>query len=97
MKNTQNTQMTHYTLFILFNNSLNEFCVDRKVCVTLESAYRTGQNILGGENVYGYVITKEDDHSWSIVTKCVQGVNYTIGENNGRIFIEEGCPQIVMV
>jgi hypothetical protein len=27
----------------------------------------------------------------------VQGVDYIIGEHNGRIFIEEGCPQIVMV
>jgi len=92
-----NTQMPFYTLFILSTNSINEFCVDRKVCVNLESAYRTGQNILGAENVYGYVITKEDDYSWSVITKCVQGVDYTIGEHNGRIFIEEGCPQIVMV
>jgi hypothetical protein len=92
-----NTQMPFYTLFILSTNSINEFCVDRKVCVNLESAYRTGQNILGAENVYGYVITKEDDYSWSVITKCVQGVDYIIGEHNGRIFIEEGCPQIVMV
>jgi hypothetical protein len=27
----------------------------------------------------------------------VQGVDYTIGEHNGRIFIEEGRSQIVMV
>ena len=86
-----------FTLFILSTNSINEFCVDRKVCVTLESAYRTGQNILGAENVYGYVITKHDQDSWSVITETVRGVDYTIGEHNGRVFIEEGKAQIVMV
>jgi hypothetical protein len=89
--------MPFFTLFILSANSIGEFCVDRKVCVNLESAYRTGQNILGAENVYGYVITKHEQDSFSVITECVQGVDYTIGEHNGRIFIEEGCPQIVMV
>ena len=89
--------MPFYTLFILSANSIGEFCVDRKVCVNLESAYRTGQNILGAENVYGYVITKHEQDSFSVITECVQGVNYTIGEHNGRIFIEEGCSKIVMV
>jgi len=86
-----------FTLFILSTNSLQEFCVDRKVCVTLESAYRTGQNILGAENVYGYVITKHEQDSWSVITETVRGVDYTIGEQNGRVFIEEGKAQIVMV
>ena len=86
-----------FTLFILSTNSINEFCVDRKVCVTLESAYRTGQNILGAENVYGYVITKHDQDSWSVITETVYGVDYTISEHNGVVFIEEGKAQIVMV
>ena len=88
--------MTFYTLFILSANSIGEFCVDRKVCVNLESAYRTGQNILGAENVYGYVITKHDQ-DWQVVNETVRGVDYTIGEHNGRVFIEEGKAQIVMV
>ena len=86
-----------FTLFILSTNSINEFCVDRKVCVNLESAYRTGQNILGAENVYGYVITKHDQDSWSVITETVYGVDYTISEHNGVVFIEEGKAQIVMV
>lgn len=65
--------------------------------MNLESAYRTGQNILGAENVYGYVITKHDQDSWSVITETVQGVDYTIGEHNGVVFIEEGRSQIVMV
>jgi hypothetical protein len=90
-------QMPFYTLFILSTNSINEFCVDRQVCVTLESAYRTGQSILKAEDVYGYVITKHTQDSWSVITKCVQGVDYTIFENNGRVDIHEGQAQIVMV
>lgn len=89
--------MPFFTLFILSTNSFNQFGVDRKVCVNLESAYRTGQNILGAENVYGYVITKHDQDSWSVITETVQGVDYTIGEHNGVVFIEEGRSQIVMV
>jgi len=89
--------MPFYTLFILSANSIGEFCVDRKVCVNLESAYRTGEKFLGCENVYGYVITKHEQDSWSVITETVYGVDYTIGEHNGRIFIEEGRSQIVMV
>ena len=92
-----NTKMPYFTLFILSNNSLKEFCVDRQVCVSLESAYRTGQNILGAPNVYGYVITKQDRYSWSVVSETVYGVDYTIYENNGRIDIKEGSDRIVMV
>jgi len=97
-----------FTLFILSTNSLlvnskvilvsdQEFCVDRKVCVNLESAYRTGQSILNAEDVYGYVITKHDQDSWQVVNETVRGVDYTICEHNGRVFIEEGKAQIVMV
>ena len=94
---TTSNQMTFFTLFILSTNSLQEFCVDRKVCVTLESAYRTGQSILNAEDVYGYVITKHDQDSWQVVNETVRGVDYTICEHNGRVFIEEGKAQIVMV
>jgi hypothetical protein len=89
--------MTYYTLFILSTNSLQEFCVDRKVCVTLESAYRTGQSVLEASDVYGYVITQHNEDTWSIVNETVYGVDYTIYEHNGRIGIEEGKAQIVMV
>ena len=88
--------MPFYTLFILSTFS-NEFGVDRKVCVNLESAYRTGQSILNAEDVYGYVITKHDQDSWQVVNETVRGVDYTICEHNGRVFIEEGKAQIVMV
>jgi len=89
--------MTYYTLFILSTNSLQEFCVDRKVCVTLESAYYTGQSILKEGNIHGYVITKHNEDSWSVITQFAPGVDYTIYEHNGRIGIEEGKAQIVMV
>jgi hypothetical protein len=90
------SSMPFYTLFILSTFS-NEFGVDRKVCVNLESAYRTGEKFLGCENVYGYVITKHEQDSWSVITETVYGVDYTIGEHNGVVFIEEGKAQIVMV
>jgi hypothetical protein len=89
--------MTYYILFILSNNSFNEFGVDRKVCVNLESAYRIGQNILGAENVYGYVITKHDQDFWSIVSETVYGCEYTVFEHNGRIGIHEGRDQYVIL
>jgi len=92
-----NAHMPFYTLFILSTNSINEFCVDRQVCVTLESAYRTGQSILKAGDVYGYVITKHTQDSWSVVTQFAPGVDYTVFENNGRVDIHEGQAQIVMV
>jgi len=82
--------MTFFTLFILSTNSLQEFCVDRKVCVTLESAYRTGQTILKEGNIHGYVITKHNEDSWSVITQYAPGVDYTIHEHNGRVDIHEG-------
>lgn len=89
--------MPFFTLFILSTNSFNEFGVDRKVCVNLESAYRTGEKFLTCDNVYGYVITKHEKDSWQVINETVQGVDYTIGEHNGVVFIEEGKAQIVMV
>jgi len=89
--------MTFFTLFILSTNSLQEFCVDRKVCVTLESAYRTGQTILKEGNIHGYVITKHNEDSWSVITQYAPGVDYTVFEKNGRVDIHEGRAQIVML
>jgi hypothetical protein len=89
--------MPFFTLFILSTNSFNEFGVDRKVFTNLESAYRTGQNILSCSLVYGYVITKHEKDSWQVINETVQGVDYTIGEHNGVVFIEEGKAQIVMI
>jgi hypothetical protein len=89
--------MPYFTLFILSTNSLNEFCVDRLVCVNLESAYRTGNQCCASENVYGYVITEHDEASWSVVSESVYGCDYTVYENNGRIDIHEGRSRLVMV
>ena len=89
--------MPFFTLFILSTNSFNEFGVDRQVCPTLESAYRIGQSVLKSENVYGYVITKHQKDSWQVITQYAPGVDYTIGEHNGVVFIEEGKAQFVMV
>jgi len=65
--------------------------------MNLESAYRTGEKFLSCDNVYGYVITKHDQDSWQVINETVQGVDYTIGEHNGVVFIEEGKAQFVMV
>jgi len=89
--------MPFFTLFILSTNSYNEFGVDRQVFPTLESAYRIGQSVLKSENVYGYVITKHTEDSWQIITQYAPGVDYTIGEHNGVVFIEEGRAQFEMV
>lgn len=89
--------MPFYTLFILSVNSIGEFCVDRNVCVNLESAYRTGNQCCHAENVYGYVITKHDQDSWSVVSESVYGCDYTVFEHNDRINVKEGRDLIVMV
>ena len=86
-----------YTLFILSNNSLNEFCVDRAVVPSLEYAYSTGQDVLSHPDVYGYVITKTNEDSWQVINETVYGVDYTIYEHNGRINIKEGKDKIVLV
>jgi len=89
--------MPFYTLFILSTNSFNEFGVDRVVFSTLESAYRGAQCGFEAAGVYGYVITKHEKDSWQVITEYAPGVDYTIGEHNGVVFIEEGRAQIVMV
>ncbi len=93
----ERTPMPFYTLFILSTNSFNEFGVDRAVMPNLECAYRDGQDVLQHPDVYGYVITKHDRDSWPVVNETVQGVDYTIGEHNGVVFIEEGKAKFVMV
>ena len=86
-----------YTLFILSNNELDDFCVDRAVVPTLEYAYATGQDVLQHPDVYGYVITKTSEDSWQVINETVYGVDYTIYENNGSIRIKEGKDTIVLV
>lgn len=89
--------MPFFTLFILSTNSFNEFGVDRVVFSTLESAYRNAQSVLKAAGVCGYVITKHDQDSWQVITEFAPGVDYTIGEHNGVVFIEEGKAQIEIV
>jgi len=89
--------MPFFTLFILSTNSYNEFGVDRVIFPTLESAYRDGQSVLKSAGVHGYVITKHQKDSWQVITEYAPGVDYTIGEHNGVVFIEEGRAQFEMV
>lgn len=86
-----------YTLFILSNNSLGEFCVDRAVMPNLECAYRDGQDVVQHPDVYGYVIVKVNPNSWEVINETVYGVDYTVFEHNGSIRIKEGKSKIVMV
>jgi len=86
-----------YTLFILSNNELNEFCVDREVVPSLEYAYRVGQDVLSHPDVYGYVIVKVNPDSWQVINETVYGVDYTIYEHNGSIKIKEGKDTIVLL
>ena len=92
-----------YTLFILSSNSLGEFCVDRSVVPTLDYAYRTGQDVLSHEDVYGYVIVKTNhDHygyqdTWQVINETVYGCDYTVYEHNGTVYVKEGRDSIVLV
>ena len=95
--NSKMIKIAFYKTFILWNNSLNEFSVESCVSPTLESAYRSGENVLSDERVYGYVIVKIDNDSWTIVNQTVYGVDYTIYENNGSIRIKEGKYSIALV
>jgi len=100
MSKIQTAQMIRqpfYKTFVLYNNSLNEFTVESCVNPTLESAYRCGQNVIHDESVYGYVIVKEEQDSWTIVNETVYGCDYTVYENNGFIRIKEGKDSIVFV
>ena len=94
---TQMIKVPFYKTFVLYSNSLNEFTVESRVCPTLEGAYRCGQNVLHDESVYGFVIVKEEQDSWTIVNETVQGCDYTVYENNGVIRIKEGKDSIVFV
>lgn len=90
-------KMSFYKTFILWNNSLNEFSVESCVCPTLASAYRSGENVLSDERVYGYVIVKIDNDSWTVINETVYGVDYTVYENNGSIHIKEGKDSIILL
>jgi hypothetical protein len=81
--------MTFYTLFILSANSYGELCVDRLICNSLEGAYRTGNQCCGADSVYGYIITKHEQDSWSVVSESVYGCEYVISEKNDRVDILE--------
>jgi len=95
--NDSKKMRSFYTLFILSTNSMGEFGVDRAVVPTLEYAYRTGQDVLSHEDVYGYVIVKINQDSWQVINETVYGVDYTIYEHNGSIRIKEGRDNIVLV
>lgn len=90
-------KIAFYKTFILWNNSLDEFSVESCVNPTLESAYRSGENVLSDERVYGYVIVKIDNDSWTVINETVYGVDYTVYENNGSIRVKEGKDSIVLV
>ena len=94
---TKMIKMSFYKTFVLYSNSLNEFSVESCISPTLASAYRSGENVLSDESVYGYVIVKIDNYSWAIVNETVYGVDYTVYENNGSIRIKEGKSHIVLL
>ena len=100
MSKTETNQMikiSFYKTFVLYSNSLNEFTVESCINPTLESAYRCGENVLSDESVYGYVIVKVEQDSWTVINETVYGVDYTIYEHNGSIRIKEGRDNIVLV
>jgi hypothetical protein len=89
--------MPYFIVYILSQNILGEFCVDSLVCPSVSYAYRIGQQCAGAENVYGFIITKNDQFSWSVVNETVYGVDYTIFENNGKVWVKEGRDKIALV
>jgi hypothetical protein len=91
--------MSHPAFFKLIVLSENEygFGTDCDIHPTLASAYRTGESILGAENVYGYVIVRIEHDSWSVVGECVYGCDYTVYEHNGKVSVKKGRDRLVMV
>jgi hypothetical protein len=86
-----------YKTFVLYSNILNEFTVESLINVSLESAYRCGQNVLHDESVYGYIIVKIENNSWQVINETVQGCDYTVYEHNGTVHVKEGKDSIVLV
>ena len=85
-----------YKLIIL-GQGVYEFFTDSKICMSLDSAYRTGDLICGADNIYGYVIIEVEDYSWSVISECVYGCDYTVYEHNGVISVKEGADRLVIV
>jgi hypothetical protein len=85
-----------YKLIVLGRNEY-EFFTDSKICMSLESAYRTGNLIASGENIYGYVIIEVQDDTWRVISESVYGCDYTVYEHNGVVSVQEGKDRIVMV
>jgi hypothetical protein len=91
--------MTFYKLFILSTNSFGEFGVDSEIYRSADFAMKKGMEIYNcNDNVTGYVVVEVKDDSWRVIYQSVEAqVDYTVCENNGRIWIQEGMDQIVMV
>lgn len=91
--------MSHPAFFKLIVLSENEygFGTDSDIHLTLESAYRTGNQCCGSKDVYGYVIVKVEHDSWTVVSESVYGCEYTVYEHNGRINVKKGRDRIVLV
>ncbi len=86
-----------YKAIVLGENEY-EFFTDSHVFVSLESAFRDCQNILGAENIYGYVIVKVTEDDWTVVHESVYGCDYTVYcDENGTIKVEKGRSQIVII
>jgi hypothetical protein len=85
-----------YKLIIL-GQGVYEFFTDSTICMSLESAYRRGNQIASGENIYGYVIIEIQDDTWRVISESVYGCNYTVYEHNGVVSVKEGKDRIVMV
>jgi hypothetical protein len=85
-----------YKLIILGEGEY-EFFTDSKICMSLESAYRTGNQICEADNIYGYVIVEIQDDTWRVISESVYGCDYTVYEHNGVINVKKGADRIVMV
>ena len=91
--------MRFYKLFILSTNSFGEFGVDSEIYRSADFAMKKGMEIYNcNDNVTGYVVVEVKDDSWRVIYQSVEAqVDYTVYENNGRIWVKEGMHQIVMV
>ncbi len=85
-----------YKLIILGEGEY-EFFTDSTICMSLESAYRTGNQICETDNIYGYVIVEIQDDTWRVISESVYGCDYTVYEHNGVISVKKGADRIVMV
>ena len=86
-------------LFILSTNSFGEFGVDQEVYLSEDFAMKKGLQIYNcNENVKGFVIVQVKDDSQKLIYQSVDSdVDYTVCEQDGRIFIKEGFHPTLMV